>query len=206
MFMPPEVACGQTAGAESDVWALGACIMRLRSGTGPFGGQNWISITLDLLENMLDVLRMEMPREWQGLLWDDCGELTSEASKGRPLTYPSEEEGQNSGREGRMAPLRNQILAIRDKSPRIARNDTPESREKIGIWLEKEHVLEDLRSDFETVIMDGTRSEEQDNVMSKISEREAELLNDLLAKMFILDPARRPTASEVLHHPWFHLD
>jgi serine/threonine protein kinase len=42
--------------------------------------------------------------------------------------------------------------------------------------------------------------------MPKIPEREAELLYGLLSKIFIYDPERRPTASELLSHPRFYID
>jgi serine/threonine protein kinase len=41
--------------------------------------------------------------------------------------------------------------------------------------------------------------------LPKIAEHEAALLYDLLSKIFVYDPARRPTAREMLSHPWFHL-
>ena len=43
-------------------------------------------------------------------------------------------------------------------------------------------------------------------VLPKISEHEAALLYDLLSKIFVYDPTIRPTAREMLGHPWFHLD
>jgi serine/threonine protein kinase len=42
--------------------------------------------------------------------------------------------------------------------------------------------------------------------LPKIPDHEAALLYDLLSKIFVYDPARRPTAQEMLDHPWFHLD
>ena len=42
--------------------------------------------------------------------------------------------------------------------------------------------------------------------LPKIPEHEAVLLLDLLSKVFVFDPAKRPTASELLSHAWFRLD
>lgn len=40
-------------------------------------------------------------------------------------------------------------------------------------------------------------------VLPKIAKEEADLLYDLLAKIFVYEPADRPTSKEVLEHPWF---
>ena len=42
--------------------------------------------------------------------------------------------------------------------------------------------------------------------LPKIPPHEAALLYDLLSKIFVYDPTSRPTASEILDHPWFHMD
>lgn len=42
--------------------------------------------------------------------------------------------------------------------------------------------------------------------LPKIPVKEAVLLHDLLSKIFVLEPANRPTAREILEHPWFSLD
>jgi len=42
--------------------------------------------------------------------------------------------------------------------------------------------------------------------LPKIPEAEAALFCDLLSKVFVYEPTRRPTAMEMLSHPWFHLD
>ncbi|KAM4057844.1 kinase [Hirsutella rhossiliensis] len=42
--------------------------------------------------------------------------------------------------------------------------------------------------------------------LPKIPKQEAALLYDLLSKIFVYDTTRRPTAREMLNHPWFHLD
>lgn len=40
----------------------------------------------------------------------------------------------------------------------------------------------------------------------EILEHEADLLYDLLSKIFVYNPERRPPAKEVLSYPWFHMD
>jgi serine/threonine-protein kinase SRPK3 len=42
--------------------------------------------------------------------------------------------------------------------------------------------------------------------MPKILENEAVLLYDLLSKIFVYDAQKRPSAREMLSHPWFHMD
>lgn len=39
--------------------------------------------------------------------------------------------------------------------------------------------------------------------LPKILAEEAALLHDLLSKIFVHEPANRPTAREILEHPWF---
>jgi serine/threonine-protein kinase SRPK3 len=50
------------------------------------------------------------------------------------------------------------------------------------------------------------KTDELLEAMPKIPESEAALLYNLLAKIFVYDAAKRPTAEELLRHPWFHLD
>lgn len=42
--------------------------------------------------------------------------------------------------------------------------------------------------------------------LPKIPKREVDLLYDLLSKIFVYDSKARPSASEILAHPWFHMD
>lgn len=43
-------------------------------------------------------------------------------------------------------------------------------------------------------------------VLPKMPDHEATLFYDLLSRVFVFDPSERPTAREMLDHPWFHLD
>ncbi|EQK98522.1 Protein kinase-like domain protein [Ophiocordyceps sinensis CO18] len=84
-FLAPEVAVGLAAGPASDVWALGCCIFRLRSGEGPFSNPFDVTSPADLLSYIIHTLGEDMPRKWQdSTLWDPQGQPTKDASKGKP--------------------------------------------------------------------------------------------------------------------------
>ncbi|ENH75918.1 Dual specificity protein kinase CLK1 [Fusarium oxysporum f. sp. cubense race 1] len=42
--------------------------------------------------------------------------------------------------------------------------------------------------------------------LQKISTHEADLLYDLTSKIFVYEPAQRVSATDILAHPWFHMD
>ena len=83
-FLAPEVAAGLAASPASDVWALGCCLFRLRSGVGPFENPYQVTSPVDLVTYIIQTLG-DMPREWQQTLWADEGQPTRDLSKGKPI-------------------------------------------------------------------------------------------------------------------------
>lgn len=83
-FLAPEVAVGLSASTASDVWALGCCIFRLRSGEGPFSAYE-VASPADLMKIVQQTIG-NMPIEWQDTLWDFDGQPTKDPEKGEPLS------------------------------------------------------------------------------------------------------------------------
>lgn len=207
-FLAPEVAVGLAAGPASDVWALGCCIFRLRSGDGPFSNPFEVTSPADLMSYIIHTLGEDMPRNWQNsILWDSRGMPTKDARKGKPLTLWS--DGERS--------LHDIIHNIWDE-PKGRAVRTGIERSGQNLWLEHEHkpfhsswsgmAWNPKAITIDNVYLTGYDDEWEilRGALPKIPDHEAALLYDLLSKIFVYDPARRPTAQEMLDHPWFHLD
>lgn len=206
-FLAPEVAVGLPASPASDVWALGCCIFRLRSGEGPFSNYE-VTSPVDLLRIVIQTLG-DIPLEWQDTLWDYYGQPTKDPSKGKPL---SKWEGERS--------LKDLVYRIWEQ-PEGNVVETGTGRPEYKAWDARDEeenkpfppCFSDMVWKPTAVKVDNTyifgyndESLALLEAMPKIAEREAALLYDLLSKIFVYDPQKRPTASELLNHPWFQMD
>lgn len=207
-FLAPEVAMGLEAGPASDVWALGCCIFRLRAGDGPFSSPFEVTCPCDLVGFVLDTLGGDVPHTCKDTLWDSRGMPTKDASKGKPLREPHADDRR---------PLRDLVYKIWDEpNGRAIHTGSPEEQK---VYLEDRH--QPFHSSWSKMAW-NPRAIRVDDVgylsgyndrwdtllalLPKIPDREAALLYDLLLTIFVYDPARRPTAKELLEHPYFHLD
>ncbi|KAI0118844.1 kinase domain-containing protein [Nemania sp. FL0031] len=203
-FLAPEVAVGLPASPASDVWALGCCIFRLRSGEGPFSNYE-VTSPADLMKIIHQTIGT-MPIEWQDTLWDYYGQPTKDPKRGRPLSkWPGER------------PLKDLVHHIWDQpegnivqtgTTRPGRPILREDQKKPFPPCFSNMVWKPTAVRVDNVNLYGYNkgSEELLEAMPKIAELEATLLYDLLSKIFVYDPAQRLTAKEMLDHPWFHLD
>ncbi len=206
--MAPEVAVGLAASPASDIWALGCCIFRLRSGEGPFSSPFDVVSPARLMSYIIHTLG-DMPRKWMDTtLWDSLGQPTKDPSKGRPHVH---------WWEGDKRSLRDMVNNVWDE-PKDRVVQTGTSRPEQTIWFKHEHepfppwfsdmVWNPRAVKVDNVYLSGYNDEWDGllEVLPKIPEHEAVLLYDLLSKIFVYDPASRPTAREMLDHPWFHMD
>jgi len=208
-FLAPEVAVGQAAGPASDIWALGCCIFRLRSGDGPFSNPFDVTCPADLVSYIIHTLGEDMPPMWQETtLWDSKGRPTKDSSRGRP-----HEQWWDCHERS----LRDIVYNIWEE-PENRVVQTGISRPERNKFREREH--QPFPSWFSEMVW-NPRAVKVDNVylsgyndewdalleaLPKIPEHEAALVYDLLRMIFVFDPKKRPTAEEMLRHPWFHLD
>lgn len=210
-FLAPEVAVGRAAGPASDVWALGCCLFRLRSGDGPFSNPYDVTCPASLISYIIHTLGEDMPREWKDTtLWDFWGYPTKDISKGKP---------HEQWWEGRKRSLKDIVYNIWDE-PEGRTVQTGTSRSRPNPWRESDPEYQPFPSCFSDMVWNpravkvdgvhlsgyGKEWDEDLKALPKIPEHEAALLYDLLSKIFVYDPTRRPTAEELLNHPWFHLD
>ncbi len=208
-FLAPEVAAGLEPSRASDVWALGCCILRFRSGVGAFSSPFDVTCPADLVSYVLYTLGGEIPREWQDTLWDSDGFPTKDASKGEPLVEWTDDRERS---------LRDIVRNVWDE-PNGRVVDTGCHLAERRIWVMEDH--EPFPSNWSKMAWNPKAikvddayylvgyDKDWDKVLPslpKIPEHEAALLYDLLAKIFVYDPKKRPTANELLEHPWFHLD
>ncbi|TQW10224.1 protein kinase [Cordyceps javanica] len=206
-YLAPEVAVGLSASPASDVWALGCCILQLRSGAGPFSSPFDVTCPADLICYIVNILEIDMPHQWQDILWDDKGRPTKDSRKGRPL---------NMWSDGRRS-LRGIVYNTWDE-PNGRAIYTGNHAPKRDSWLRDKH--KPLQSSWSKMAWNPKAVKVDDAYLSyyddgwdktleslpKIPDHEATLLLDLLSSIFVYDPAMRPTAKELLEHPWFHLD
>ncbi|KAI0910675.1 kinase-like protein [Ustulina deusta] len=202
-FLAPEVAVGLPASPASDVWALGCCIFRLRSGEGPFSNYE-VTCPGELIRIVFQTLG-ELPQEWQDTLWDDDGQPTKDPNKGKPF---DPWEGKRS--------LRDLVYRIWDQ-PDGDVIQTGRTWPDRPMWGDDHKPFPPCFSNIawkpravkvDNVYLNGYNDMTEGLLepMPKIAELEATLLYDLLSKIFVYDPKRRPTANEILNHPWFHMD
>ncbi|KAF5672550.1 CMGC SRPK kinase [Fusarium heterosporum] len=207
-FLAPEVAVGQGASPASDVWALGCCILRLRSGEDPFSNPFEVNSPLDLISFIVHTLGGTVPPEWQeGILWDSQGYPTRDTNKGEPYDLEW---------YGLVRSLRGVVYNTWDE-PKDRIVQTGISRPEDG-WRESDHQpfpsrFSDMAWNPKAVKVDnaylfgyGGDWDELQKVLPKISGEEAALLLDLLTKIFVYEPADRLTAEQILNHPWFQFD
>lgn len=199
-FLAPEVAVGLKASPASDVWALGCSIFRIRSGEGPFSGFE-VTSPVDLLRIVIQTLG-EFPGSWGDTLFDYYGQPTKEPTKGSPFE-PWEDK--------------RSIDKIWDQ-PENSVIETGRVRLEHQVWKEGKKkpyppclsntIWKPTATKINNSYIDGY-SDETDELLEalpKILENEAALLYDLLSKIFVYDAQKRPSAREMLSHPWFHMD
>ncbi|KAM3523608.1 hypothetical protein MY4038_008120 [Beauveria bassiana] len=185
-FLAPEVAAGLGPSPASDVWALGCCILRLRAGDGPFSSPFEIGCPADVMSYIIHTLGGDVPREWQEILWDDKGMPTKDVRKGTPLVEWGDPERS----------LRDIVYNIWDEPCScVIETGSSHGVEERAIKVDGAY-LSGYNKDWPLVLAS----------LPKIPNHEAALLLDLLTTIFVYDPKKRPTAEELLEHPWFHLD
>ncbi|KAK0706813.1 kinase-like domain-containing protein [Lasiosphaeria miniovina] len=162
----------------------------------------------DLMKYIVQTLG-DMPQDWEEILWDDDGQPTKDSSKGESL---EKLEGKR--------PLKNLVYQIWDEPDgRVVQTGTPRGKNGDCDKYEEERrkpfppcfsdmVWKPTAVQVNNVYLKGFNREWKPllEAMPKIPEHEADLLFDLLSKIFVYDPEKRPTAQEVLSHPWFHID
>ncbi|KAM7213633.1 Protein kinase-like domain containing protein [Rhypophila decipiens] len=201
----------ENAGPASDVWALGCCLFRLRSGESPFENPYQVTSPADLLAYVIQTLG-DLPPEWQEILWDDEGQPTRDPSKGMPLDKSEDELPR---------PLKGLVCKIWDgPEGRLVQTGTASGPEvddgrdhHFGERIPYPACFSNMAWKPTAVKVDNTYlygyNDECLKAVKKlpqIAKHEADLLLDLLSKIFIYDPKRRPTAKELLEHPWFRMD
>ncbi|KAK3898904.1 kinase-like protein [Staphylotrichum tortipilum] len=188
----------------SDVWALGCSIFRLRSGHSPFASLDvWAPRdTVAIIASTLG----DLPASWGDVLFNYEGQPTQDPEKGAPLRELVEKRS-----------LRELVDAIYDRPDNgIAMTGT--TRREREVWNKNDNIpyppcVEGMAWKPKSTKIDNIYlygyNEETDGllaVMPKITAIEADLLYDLLSKIFVYDTAKRITAEGMLAHPWFHMD
>lgn len=211
-YMAPEVIAGGRPGKASDIWSLGCTIFRLRAGRDIFFDYDTFS-PADALQQIQRFLG-DLPDNLAQARFDTEGYPTEDDS-GTPLIYFREK-----------ANLRDEIGKIWDEPPSLSmRSDggidttvypQPSTPDESLFSEETERVTPyplAYRSMFwkpTAVRVDGVHYifyEDETSpfwgVFPLITHDEAELLGDLLSRIFVYDPSRRPNIQEVLEHSWF---
>lgn len=201
-YLAPEVAVGLCASPASDVWALGCSIIKIRFGQDIFRRHD-VTSPRDLTKAIGQYLG-KMPGPWPYSLFDSDGYPTHDTDKGKPT------EGAEK------------IRSIKDFVYGIW--DQPVATDEM-LLFELEDIIDydENTRPYPAHLSDkfykpsaikvggaylGKLDEETKKLtdtLPKISENEAAQLYDLLSKIFVYRPRDRPTAKELLAHPWFHI-
>jgi serine/threonine protein kinase len=214
-YLAPEVAVGLAPGKASDIWALGCAIFRIRSGEDLFFDYD-TDCPEDALQQIVKTLGEEkLPQEWRQTRFDEDGFAVADGEQGGEPFWTLEDS----------RPLRERVRSIVDEPKGLcvdASGEVVEMTEEpapgfFPDWVALRAAYPDWTKGMvwkpTAVCVEGEYiegyGEETDELLKafpRIGEREAELLVDLLDKMFRYDPAERITAEEVVEHPWFALE
>ena len=189
-YMAPESIFDLTAGVHSDIWALGCAIFRMRAGYDLFASEvpvfdlTGAGTPSDTIGQVVKTIG-ELPAAWSHIRFDDEDGLPIRDGEGQ------EKESGDLGYAPMERPLLDAILSIEDEPMGNATLDSL-------FWRPPPAGTD---SDSE----EGTRveTEQEKDVLPKISHEEATSFHDLLSRIFIYNPTQRISAAELSRHPWF---
>ncbi|KAL8295833.1 hypothetical protein RB597_009103 [Gaeumannomyces tritici] len=211
-YLAPEACVGRPLSPASDIWALGCAIFRLRKGDDIF--YDWdTNCPADALTVIAEVIG-ELPEDWAQTRFNYDGFLAEDDEPGDPYLPPDTAR-----------PLEGHVRGIVDEPASLfisadGKLVDPADVNPPSPVMPEWHPLREpypppLRSmvwkptaicvagNYFVAYSSGGETEKMLEAFSKIPEREADLLFDLLSKIFIYDPDKRLTAEEVVAHPWF---
>jgi serine/threonine protein kinase len=176
----------------------------MRSGEGPFAGYE-VTSPANLMRMIIRTLG-ELPGSWEDILFDYDRQPTKDPTKGSPLGTCEDERS-----------IKDLTYKIWDQ-PENSVLKTGRVRPEHRVWREDENKLysrclsdivwKPTATKIDNIYLRGYDDETDEllEAMPKILENEAVLLYDLLSKIFVYDAQKRPSAREMLSHPWFHMD
>lgn len=203
-FLAPEVAVGQPAGRASDVWALGCTMLHLRSGESPFANMD-VDAPSTLMRWVIKYLGA-MPASWGEPLFDPSNGHLADA--GCPVDIAEEPRSLFLGTfVAAVWDLPSASVLEEMRSSDVDRTVVPE-------WDENKPYPECYAGRFwkpAAIRAHGTYLDgycDQVDViiqtLPKIGMREADLLVDLVERIFVYDPAERLGLDDILRHSWLH--
>ncbi|KAK7737083.1 hypothetical protein SLS63_002874 [Diaporthe eres] len=211
-YMAPEVIAGGPPSKASDIWSLGCTIFRLRAGRDIFFDYDTFS-PADALQQIHRFLG-DLPDNLAQARFDTEGYPTEDESR-TPLMYFREKSN-----------LRDEIGKIWDEPPSLSmRSDgeidttvyTQPSAPSDSLFSEEAERVTPYPLVYRSMLwkptavrVDGTHYIFYEDETSPfwgafplITNDEAELLGDLLSRIFAYDPSRRPDIQEILGRSWF---
>ncbi|KAM6536459.1 hypothetical protein FALCPG4_002463 [Fusarium falciforme] len=211
-YLAPEVAVGLPGSPASDTWALGCSILRLRSGEGLFSAYD-VGSPIDLMVSIYEVLG-KMPLGWGDPLFDSEGRPGKNLSKGTRISELINEDTERRSVEewiskifdqpntGSKQPMEDGDSKGGEEPPYY----DPDSSSYPPCYAHK--FWEPSAINFRGKHIRGYNDESRAllDELPKIPSEEADLLFDLLSKVFVYEPSERLGAKEALNHPWFRFD
>lgn len=215
-YLAPEACVGRPLSRASDVWALGCAIFRIRSGDDLFPDYD-NDCPANALFEIFRALGGKIPEDWAQTRFNEDGYVVEEDEPGwafggtilkpRPLegrvrdifdepaglflsaggvVVPPPLDGSHLEGESWFGP---RDLALREAFPAPLRSKLWRAT---AVCFGGKYFF--AYSDETTEML---------KAFPKISEREGDLLLDLLRKIFVYDADERLTIEEVVAHPWF---
>lgn len=210
-YMAPEVIAGGKPSKASDLWALGCTIFRLRAGRDIFFDYD----TFYPAEALQQIHRFlgDLPENIAQARYDAAGYPTDDKS-GTPLVHF----------RGK-ASLIDDIKKIWDEPPSLSMRSNGEMDTTVyppwntegSLFSEEAERVTPYPSAYRSMFwkptavrVDGDHYIFYEDETSPfwgafplITDNEAELLMNLLSRIFVYDPSKRPNIQEVLEHAWF---
>lgn len=209
-YLAPEVAVGLLGSPASDTWALGCSILRLRSGEGLFSAYD-VGSPIDLMVSIYEIFG-KMPLSWGDPSFDSEGRPRKNFSKGTRISELIDAAPDRRSMKEWISKIFDQP-STQPKPPRESTNSNggelppyydPGSGSYAPCYAHK--FWEPSAINFRGEYLRGYNDESRAllDELPKISNEEADLLFDLLSKIFVYEPSERLSAKEALDHPWFH--
>jgi serine/threonine protein kinase len=146
-----------------------------------------------------------MPTSWGEPLFDDDGLPTTDTTNGEPLGEVLEN---TRSLKQWITDIWYQPENLQELQSTLPAPERVKDENKSYLECYRDKFWKPAAIRIDDVYL-GAYSNKVDKIIEslpKISTHEADLLYDLISKIFVYQPTQRVSARDILAHPWFHMD